>query len=96
MLRSKTSTPKPLDQWFNDIVSVSRLREIIEDPTFQLASATLLAAAQPSYRNLSSSEQNSLRQAWLAGYNDFANDLMKLVKAPANRNQVPEEWSHYE
>lgn len=96
MLFSKPTVPKPLEHWFNDLSSVSRLREILEDPAFELASATLLAAASPTYSNLTDTDRNAQRQAWLAGYHDFANDLLKLTKAPLSKGRNVEEWSHYE
>jgi hypothetical protein len=45
---------------------------------------------------LTDTERNAQRQAWLAGYHDFVNDLLKLTKAPAAKGQNLEEWSHYE
>lgn len=95
MFRRKPTIPKPLEHWFGDLPSISRLREILDDPVFRTAAATLLAAAQPSYRSIVTPEQNNLRQAWLAGYNDFFNDLETLVKAPKGSGPMPEEWSHF-
>lgn len=90
----KVTAPKPLEHWFNDITAVTRLREILDDPIYQLACATLTNAAQPTYSSIVASSGNNERICWLGGYNDFYRDLQKLTKAPTTRNNVPEEWSH--
>ena len=92
----KVTVPKLLDHWFNDITAVTRLREILDDPIYQLACATLTNAAQPTYSAIISGAANENRLCWLGGYTDFYRDLQKLTKAPASRNNVPEEWSHIE
>jgi len=92
----KITTPKPLDHWFNDIAAVTRLREILDDPIYQLACATLTQAAQPTYSSIIAGGNNNERICWLGGYVDFYRDLQKLTKAPTARSTVPEEWSHIE
>lgn len=92
----KIITPKSLDHWFKDIDAVTRLRELLDDPIFQLACATLTQAAQPTYSSIIAGSNNNERVCWLGGYNDFHRDLQKLTKAPTSRNNVPEEWSHIE
>jgi hypothetical protein len=96
MFANKPVTPITIDRWFNDPQSAPRLREIIENPYFELAAATLLSASRPTFSNLGDPERNSQRQAWLAGYHDFANDLIKLTKQPVAKNNNPDEWAHYE
>lgn len=96
MFRRKATVPRPLEQWFNDITVVTRLREILNDPVYQLACATLTQAAQPTYSGIVSATGNSERICWLGGYIDFQRDLEKLTKAPTTRNAVPEEWAHIE
>ena len=76
MFAHKPILPVTIDRWFNDVNSAPRLRELVENPYFELAVATLLSAARPTFANLSDPERNSQRQAWLAGYHDFANDLI--------------------
>lgn len=92
----KVTAPKPLEHWFNDIAAVTRLREILDDPIYQLACATLTQAAQPTYSNIVSVSGNNERLCWLGGYVDFHRDLQKLTKAPTSRTNVPDEWSHIE
>ena len=97
-----TSTPIPvprkLERWFQDPIMVSRLREILSEEAFQIAQATLLDAALPTYAHLNRpNEENVLRHAWLAGYRDALRDLLALTVAPAARNRdLPEEWAHIE
>lgn len=92
----KTTVPKSLEHWFLNPESVSRLREILDDDTFQLAVATLKEAAAPSVSSITEDPQvNSHRLSWFAGYRDAYNDLVKLTKMPANRtNNTDEEWMH--
>jgi hypothetical protein len=96
MFPRKATVPKPLEHWFNDIVAITRLREILDDPILQLACATLTNAAQPTYSSIVGSSGNNERICWLGGYTDFYRDLQKLTKSPTSRNSVPEEWSHIE
>jgi len=96
MFANKPVTPITIDRWFNDPQSAPRLRELIENPYFELAAATLLSASRPTFSNLGDTERNSQRQAWLAGYHDFLNDLVKLTKQPTARDSKLEEWNHYE
>lgn len=96
MLFSKPLVPQTIERWFSDPTQASRLREAVESPFFEAAVATLLSAARPTFAALSDVERNAQRQAWLAGYHDFANDLLKLTKAPPTKGRNIEEWSHYE
>jgi hypothetical protein len=96
-LNKKPPVPKPLEHWFADITNVERLRELLKDPVFQTASASLISAAQPSFGcTTQPSEINDRTQAWLAGYNDAFRDLVKLTKAPVSSgaNNLPSEWGH--
>jgi hypothetical protein len=90
----KVTAPKPLEHWFGDIAAISRLREIISDPVYQLACATLSAAAQPTYSSIVSGASNNERLCWLGGYSDFYRDLQKLTVSPVSKAAVMEEWSH--
>jgi len=92
----KATVPKSLEHWFHDIAAISRLREILDDPIFQLACATLSSAAQPTYSSIIANGTNNERHCWLGGYTDFYRDLQKLTKSPVSRTGSPEEWSHIE
>jgi len=97
MSGTKPAIPRKLEQWFQDPIMVSRLREILSEPAFQVAQATLLDAALPSYAHLNRpAENNELRHSWLAGYRDALRDLQALTVAPAGKSGslLPEEWSH--
>lgn len=93
MFAQKPVVPKALDHWYRDIASVERLREILEDPTFQLACASLMNAALPSFPNVVSGTGNNEKMCWLGGYSDFARDLKKLTVLPNSRSEMP-EWEH--
>jgi len=96
--RTLIPVPRKLERWFQDPIMVSRLREILSEEAFQVAQATLLDAALPTYAHLNRpNEENVLRHAWLAGYRDALRDLLALTVAPAARNRdLPEEWAHIE
>lgn len=96
MLSSKPIIPQTIERWFSDPTQASTLRETLESPVFEAAVATLLSAARPTFLALTDTERNAQRQAWLAGYHDFANDLLKLTKAPLTKGKNLEEWSHYD
>ena len=93
MLFSKPTIPKPLEHWFNDIAAVERLREILSDPIYQSACATLVQAATPTFATIVGNQSNNEKLCWLGGYTDFLRDLQKLTKAPITR-QDAEEWAH--
>lgn len=97
MLFKKPVAPMPLDRWFANITNVESLRDILNSPTFGAAAATLISAAQPTFQQIINNDEiNARRQAWLAGYNDAFNDLMKLTKPPAalGKHSMPAEWDH--
>jgi hypothetical protein len=96
MLSSKPIIPQTIERWFSEPTQASILRELLENPFFEAAVATLLSAARPTFLALTDTERNAQRQAWLAGYHDFANDLLKLTKAPLTKGKNLEEWSHYD
>lgn len=99
MSGKKPPIPRKLERWFQDPVTVSRLREILTEDAFQIAQATLLDAALPTYAQINRpTENNELRHAWLAGYRDALRDLQSLTIAPAARGNttLPDEWSHIE
>jgi hypothetical protein len=89
----KATVPKPIHHWFLDPVSVNRLREILEDPVFQLAAATLMQSAAPSFTSSVGTQFNNERLCWLAGYGDFVRDLQKLTKMPVDKGGL-QEWAH--
>jgi hypothetical protein len=96
-VRTKPPIPRSIERWFQDPVTVSRLREILSEDAFQIAQATLLDAALPSYASLNRPAENTaIRHAWLAGYRDALRDLQTLTVAPKGRGQdpLPEEWGH--
>ena len=94
--KKKPTVPVKLEWWFNDLKSVSRLREIIDAPTLQQAIAILKEAAGPTVSSISPDPQeNSHKLSWYAGYRYAFNDLEKLTKQP-NLGQQPtiDEWTH--
>lgn len=96
MFFRKPALPKSVEQWFRDPVAVSRLREIIADPVFQTACATLSVAAQPGHGATRSlcPEKRASSFDWLAGYHDFLRDLEKLTRIPDRTADQLEEWKH--
>ena len=96
MLFSKPVLPKTIAHWFQDPAAVIRLREILSDPVFLTACATLSAAAQPAHMALHalSPEKQAASFAWLAGFHDFLRDLEKLTRMPDSGRQSVEEWEH--
>ncbi len=94
--KKKLVVPVKLEWWFNDLKSVSRLREILADPALQQAIAILKEAAGPTVTSIGTDPQeNSHKLSWYAGYRDAFNDLEKLTKQP-NSSQQPtiDEWTH--
>jgi len=99
MLFRKPVIPRPLHVWFQDPLSAIRLRELVTDPVFLSACATLSALAQPTFgvSQKRTGEQRAAAFDWLSGYHDFLRDLEKLTKLPepARHSQgLPDEWSH--
>lgn len=88
--------PVPLKRWYANIEFVERLRELVEDPVFQLACATLEQQAQPtaSIAAMSDRDKASNRMHWLAGYNDFTRDLISLTKFPQEQTTQLSEWDY--
>jgi hypothetical protein len=76
--------------------SVTRLREIIDDPSLQQAIAILKEASGPTVTSLDTDPQaNSHKLAWYAGYRDAFNDLEKLTHRPSTtKTNQPDEWTH--
>tara|TARA_R110002020_G_scaffold25691_1_gene83424 strand:- start:2467 stop:2778 length:312 start_codon:yes stop_codon:yes gene_type:complete len=94
--KKKPAVPVKLEWWFKDIKSVSRLREIIDDPVLGQAIAILKEAAGPTVTSIGTDPQeNSHKLSWYAGYRDAFNDLEKLTRPP-NSGQQPtiDEWTH--
>jgi len=96
MLFKKPALPKTLKHWFQDPMAIVRLREILSDPVFLTACATLQAAAQPAHAatRALSPEKRAAAFDWLAGYGDFLRDLEKLTQLPPETTQQLEEWKH--
>lgn len=96
MFFRKPVLPKTLQHWFQDPIAVARLRELLADPVFLVACATLNAAAQPAHMatRAQSPEQLASSFVWLAGYNDFLRDLEKLTRMPDSGRTNIEEWKH--
>jgi hypothetical protein len=94
--KKKTTVPVKLEHWFNDLKSVTRLREIIDDPSLQQAIAILKEASGPTVTSLDTDPQaNSHKLAWYAGYRDAFNDLEKLTHRPSTtKTNQPDEWTH--
>tara|TARA_R100000734_G_C3211690_1_gene26571 strand:- start:22 stop:318 length:297 start_codon:yes stop_codon:yes gene_type:complete len=93
------TAPIPIARWFNDLASVEELRTTLGNDSFKQAVAILKETAGPSYNALQSSEQNSQRLAWYAGYRDAFNDLEKLTKLPEDKRSnttTLNEWTHIE
>ena len=97
MFSRKAIIPRPLHHWMQDPASMQRLRDILADPVFLTACATLTQTAQPTY----TATQNQTPEAqaatfnWLAGYNDFLRDLGKMTVPPDSGTRAQEdEWSH--
>lgn len=94
MFFDKPALPKSIAHWFADPILVTRLREIISDPVFQTACATLTEQAQPTFSNVVNSSNNNELRCWLAGYTDFVRDLTKLTKVPVDKREQANEWAH--
>ena len=94
--KKKTTVPIKLEHWFNDLKSVTRLKEIINDPALQQAIAILKEASGPTVTSLDADPQaNSHKLAWYAGYRDAFNDLEKLTHRPSTtKTNQPDEWTH--
>ena len=72
--------PIPIHHWFQDIKSVEKLRETLNNDSFKQATAILKEVAGPSFGSLRTSEADAQRLVWYAGYRDAFNDLEKLTK----------------
>jgi hypothetical protein len=95
MFGKKPALPRPLERWFNDPILVTRLRELLGEDAFQIAAATLLDAAQPTFASLNRpAERNELRHAWLAGYRDAFRDLKAMSTARTPRAEDSGAWEH--
>ena len=94
--KKKPTVPIKLEYWFNDLKSVTRLRELLGDPALQQAIAILKEAAGPTVTSLDDDPHaNSQKLAWYAGYRDAFNDLEKLTQQPsATTNNQTDEWTH--
>ena len=98
MAKKEITAPIPLDRWYQDLVTVKRLDDILESDAFKKAAATLKEIAGPSFNTLQDEAGNAQRHAWYAGYRDALNDLYKLANPPANNQTsiTPDEWTHIE
>ena len=57
--KKKTAVPIKLEWWFKDVKAVSRLREIVDDPTLQQAVAILKEAAGPTVTSIGTDPQEN-------------------------------------
>lgn len=94
MLFNKPTVPVPIEKWFSNPDAVDRLRVIVNDPYFQLACATLLAASLPTRASTMDPQRNVQLHSWLAGYGDFISDLNKLSRTPPRTRAEIQEWEH--
>lgn len=100
MFKNKPTAPLPLEHWFGDVNNVDGLRAVLDTTIYAKAAATLIGAAQPSFREIISDDDTARRrQAWLAGYNDAFRDLLKLTQTrntptDTTRAHAVEEWAH--
>lgn len=96
MLFSKPALPKLLKHWYANPQAVTQLREILDNPVFLTACATLSAVAQPAHMatHALSPEKQAASFNWLAGYHDFLRDLEKLTRMPASDWAATPEWNH--
>lgn len=95
--RRKTSTtplPLSLELWHKNPANADALRGLISSEIFKVAVATLVQANQPTGLPTNVALGNPAeRMAWLAGYTDFARDLVQLTKSRADHEElVP--WGH--
>lgn len=96
MLFNKPALPKTVKHWYNNPQAAIQLRELLDNPIFLTACATLSAAAQPAHMatRALSPEARAASFDWLAGYHDFLRDLEKLTRMPESGRQSVEEWEH--
>ena len=96
LAKKKPTVPIKLEYWFNDLKSVTRLRELLDDPALQQAIAILKEASGPTVTSLNDDPNaNSQKLAWYAGYRDAFNDLEKLAHQPSTtKNNQTDEWTH--
>jgi hypothetical protein len=90
----KTPIPQSLEQWHVSPSNAEALRELLSNEVFKLAVATLVQANQPTgLPTANTLGSPAERMAWLAGYTDFARDLVQLTKTRAEHQElVP--WGH--
>jgi hypothetical protein len=89
-----TPLPLPLETWHKNPANADVLRGLISSEIFKVAVATLCQANVPTGLPISNTLGSPAeRMAWLAGYNDFARDLVQLTKSrPEHEELVP--WGH--
>ena len=94
--KKKPTVPIKLEHWFNDLKSVTELKELLDNPSLQQAIAILKEASGPTVTSLDPDPQaNSHKLAWYAGYRDAFNDLEKLTTRPsATKPNHQDEWTH--
>jgi len=94
IFRKKTPLPQSLDHWYKNPAFATELRELLESDIFRTAVATLQQANVPT----GLPKPNAIgtpaeRMAWLAGYTDFARDLVQLTK-PRDEHVELVPWGH--
>lgn len=91
---STTPLPLSLELWHKNPANADALRSLISSEIFKVAVATLVQANQPTGlpTNVALGTPAE-RMAWLAGYTDFARDLVQLTKSRTEHEElVP--WGH--
>jgi hypothetical protein len=95
--RSKTTLvtlPLSLELWHKNPANADALRTLISSEIFKVAVATLVQANQPTgLPTAVALGSPAERMAWLAGYTDFARDLVQLTK-PRGEHQELVPWGH--
>lgn len=82
----QAALPLPLKQWFVNTGNPLRLRELLEDTTFQTAVLTARDLGLPTGASVSTKDQHQLAvsHAYLAGFCDFLTVLRSLTVLPVD------------
>ena len=92
--------PSPLNRWFKNVSNQKELREIIDNPLFLTAVASLKEHYRPHRGSIKVEDGlNSSNLAWYAGFCDAFQELEKLGHPTVNSQMTTtptqnEEWTH--
>lgn len=76
--------PLTMGAWYSSEEHPLALRQILQEPTLQLALATLLERARPTQRGIAAPQANAdSLLGWYAGYCDAIEDLRHTLTNPA-------------